>query len=142
LSPLRKAIAVASLSRSITTIFCCRIALSTNSFSAIARAALYKVGCNQRFLPGGLYALATLEAFSATDLNSAPVQALTLLTWETAPVAAAAISAAMISSCATITGRRSLTFIMRMSRDGARRPSCSAKMRREGSRRIPPSSTF
>ena len=34
-----------NLSRSITTIFCCRIALSTNSFSAIARAALYKPSC-------------------------------------------------------------------------------------------------
>ena len=34
-----------NLSCSITTIFCCRIALSTNSFSAIARAALYKPSC-------------------------------------------------------------------------------------------------
>jgi len=48
--------------------------------------------------PGGLYALAALEALSATDLNSAPVQALTLETWETAPDAAAAISAAMMAS--------------------------------------------
>src|SRR5437764_2441330 len=54
--------------------------------------------CTQRYLPGGLYALATLEAFSAIDLNSAPVQALTLLTCETAPVAEAAISAAMMTS--------------------------------------------
>ena len=35
--------------------------------------------CNQCFLPGGLYDFADLAALSATDLNSAPVQALTVV---------------------------------------------------------------
>jgi hypothetical protein len=49
------------------------------------------VGRNQR-LPGGRYALAALAALSATPLNSAPVQALEVLTWEIVPAADAAIS--------------------------------------------------
>jgi hypothetical protein len=43
------------------------------------------------------------------------------------------------SSCATITGRRLLTFIMRMSRGGDRRRNCSHGMRRGGLRSISPS---
>ena len=41
------------------------------------------------FFPGGLYKLATLEALSATALNSAPVQALEVVTSEIVPAAAA-----------------------------------------------------
>ncbi len=36
--------------------------------------------------------------------------------------------------CATTTASNSLTFISKMSRAGDRPPSCSARMRREGSR--------
>ena len=47
------------------------------------------------FFPGGLYKLATLEALSATALNSAPVQALEVVTSEIVPAAAAANKAAI-----------------------------------------------
>jgi len=81
----------------------------------LALACASESARTQRFLPGGLYALATLEAFSAIDLNSAPVQALTLLTWEMAPVAEAAIkrprppARATISSCVPVLAGKSLT---------------------------------
>ena len=48
------------------------------------------------FFPGGLYKLAALEALSATVLNSAPVQALEVVTSEIVPAAAAANNAAMM----------------------------------------------
>ena len=44
------------------------------------------------FFPGGLYKLATLDALSATALNSAPVQALEVVTSEIVPAAAVAKS--------------------------------------------------
>jgi len=41
-------------------------------------------------------------------------------------------------ACATTTASNSLTFISKVSRVGAQRPSCSPKTRRGGSRRISP----
>ena len=52
---------------------------------------------NQR-LPGTRYAFAALEALSPIALNSAPVQALAVVTSEIVPAAAAAINAAMMFS--------------------------------------------
>src|SRR5262249_34027328 len=49
-------------------------------------------------LPGPRYALAALEALAAIALNSAPVQALAVVTSEIVPAAAAAINAAMMLS--------------------------------------------
>src|SRR6266480_1504830 len=51
-----------------------------------------------QLLPGTRYALAALEALSAIALNSAPVQALAVVTSEIVPAAAAAINAAMMLS--------------------------------------------
>jgi hypothetical protein len=56
---------------------------------------------NQR-LPGGRYAFAALAALSATALNSAPVQALAVVTWEIAPAAATAINPAMVDSASSV----------------------------------------
>jgi hypothetical protein len=60
-------------------------------------------------LPGPRYALAALEALSAIALNSAPVQALAVVTSEIVPAAAAAINAAMMLSAllASETSRKS-----------------------------------
>ena len=52
---------------------------------------------NQRF-PGGRYAFDALEALSIIALNSAPVQALPVLTSEMVPAAAAAINEAIMAS--------------------------------------------
>ena len=54
------------------------------------------------FFPGGLYKLATLEALSATALNSAPVQALEVVTSEIPPAAAAANNAAIVDSASLV----------------------------------------
>jgi hypothetical protein len=54
------------------------------------------------FFPGGLYKLATLEALSATALNSAPVQALEVVTSEIVPAAAAANKAAIADSASLV----------------------------------------
>src|SRR5262249_56773058 len=66
------------------------------------------------FLPGGRYALATLEALSATALNSPPVQALEVVTSEIAP-AAAAISAAIMASASlvSVTSRKSASPVVK-----------------------------
>ena len=50
------------------------------------------------FFPGRLYKLATLDALSATALNSAPVQALEVVTSEIVPAAAVANNAAIADS--------------------------------------------
>ena len=56
------------------------------------------IASHNQLLPGTRYALAALEALSAIALNSAPVQALAVVTSEIAPAAAAAINAAMMLS--------------------------------------------
>src|SRR5215475_1503543 len=53
---------------------------------------------NYFLLPGTRYALAALEALSPIALNSAPVQALAVVTSEIEPAAAAAIKAAIMFS--------------------------------------------
>src|SRR5262245_20309382 len=67
-------------------------------------------GCPlNQLLPGTRYALAALEALSAIALNSAPVQALAVVTSEIVPAAAAAINAAMMlsASLASVMSRKS-----------------------------------
>ena len=54
------------------------------------------------FFPGRLYRLATLDALSATALNSAPVQALEVVTSEMAPAAAVARNAAIADSASLV----------------------------------------
>src|SRR5262245_37996497 len=54
------------------------------------------------FFPGRLYKLATLDALSATALNSAPVQALEVVTSEMAPAAAVARNAAIADSASLV----------------------------------------
>ena len=53
---------------------------------------------SHHFLPGGRYAFAALPALSAIPLNSAAVQALTVLTCEIEPAPDAAINAAITAS--------------------------------------------
>src|SRR5215472_15048567 len=53
---------------------------------------------NDHFLPGTRYAFCALEALSAIALNSAPVQALAVVTSEIVPAAAAASNEAMMFS--------------------------------------------
>src|SRR5262245_48635889 len=59
-------------------------------------------GPRNYFFPGGVYKLATLEALSATALNSAPVQALEVVTSEIVPAAAAANNAARADSASLV----------------------------------------
>ena len=89
--------------------------LSKKKRAVIGRAAAYrslkKLGrpCDRlltreprrvshHFLPGGRYAFAALPALSAIPLNSAAVQALTVLTCEIEPAPDAAINAAITAS--------------------------------------------
>ncbi len=71
----------------------CRPSHTNNGAGATAGDSL-----DQLFPPGARYALATCEAFSAIALNSAPVQALTVVTSEIIPAAADAMSPAIIDS--------------------------------------------
>ncbi|MGB8895508.1 MAG: hypothetical protein WCD13_14560, partial [Pseudolabrys sp.] len=62
----------------------------------------YPLGLRYQLLPGGRYKLATLEALSATALNSAGVQALEVVTSEIIPAAAVANKAAMRDSASLV----------------------------------------
>ena len=66
------------------------------------------------FFPGGLYKLATLEALSATALNSAPVQALEVVTSEIVPAAAANKAAiADSASLVSVISRKSASPVVK-----------------------------
>ena len=67
------------------------------------------------FFPGGLYKLATLEALSATALNSAPVQALQVVTSEIVPAAAVANNAAIadLASSVSVMSRKSASPVVK-----------------------------
>ena len=75
---------------------------------------LVKSACNQRFLPGGLYDFAALAALSIIALNSAPVQALPVLTSEMVPAAAAVINEATMASLSSASeiSRKSLSPVV------------------------------
>ena len=62
------------------------------------RDGLFKFYERNQRLPGGRYALAAPAARSAIPLNSAPVQALTVMTLETVPDADTAMSEAITDS--------------------------------------------
>src|SRR5215472_17233971 len=64
----------------------------------VACCAPARCPLNNYFLPGTRYAFCALEALSAIALNSAPVQALAVVTSEIVPAAAAASNEAMMFS--------------------------------------------
>src|SRR5690242_2342986 len=76
-----------------------------------ANCAKHSVQC----FPGALYAFAALEAFSATALNSLPVQALAVDISEIVPAPAVANNAAMTDSASSpsVTIRKSLSPVVK-----------------------------
>ena len=79
----------------------CKLVLANADVAPLAgRLSLHcaRVPLRAHFLPGTRYAFCALEALSAIALNSAPVQALAVVTSEIVPAAAAASNEAMMFS--------------------------------------------